>query len=106
MGCAEILVELEGVGEVKDGSWPRRLSSDEPEPPAADMTRSAFGSVAGGQKEEGEIDHMTTCVLFYFIRESSENPTNPELCMGGSDSCLYTQRPPETPSILYRLLPL
>ena len=39
------------MGEVNENSCPRRLSSEEPEPPAADMARSAFGSVAGGQKE-------------------------------------------------------
>ena len=54
---------------MKEGSWARRRSEDEPEPPAADMMSRLYGSNgrrAQGRRK-GEIDHMTTCVLFYFI---------------------------------------
>jgi hypothetical protein len=52
-GCAGILVGLEGdvwTGEVKEGSCLSRPSSSEPEPPAADMARSA-GRLYGRRAE-------------------------------------------------------
>lgn len=63
-----ILVGSEGmvwIEEVREGLCLRCLSSKELEPPAADMARSAFTAVAGGQKERPGRSHDTR--VYYFI---------------------------------------
>jgi len=50
---------------VKEGSCPRCLSEEEPEPPAADMARSALRlTVAGEQKEKLDQSHDTRVYCF------------------------------------------
>lgn len=57
---------LEGAAwrEVKEASCPKRLSEEEPEPPAADMARSALRLWQEGRRKCG-VDHMTR--VYYFI---------------------------------------
>jgi len=44
---------------VKEGSFLGRLSSKEPEPPAADMARLALRFRGRWTEEKGKVDHMT-----------------------------------------------